>query len=737
MMSRLRSLSQHVAVYIKRGGGGEKVNGIGGYHLYMWPVFPSFHLYRYNVHTHTHTHTLLCVHDSVTSKGVELLDRVEKMDNNQVPGEDYYLELSEDPIKFESVSNLTNVFFDDSKQQVFAVRSGGVTGVLVKGPDCNLNFRMDDKGPVISIKFSPNMNILAIQRTTTSVEFVNYSINSGLDNFEYSQTCRGKNASIQGFVWTYGNEILVITDHGVELFLVNPAKKNVKALKSLSLGVNWYVYCCQSNMILLSSGTIGNQMQALHVTPGNLNKITKFEMEVTPSKPGKLAVSERDVALAVLYGIPCIIVLRHQHGVNKSVGTAYVCVYTVHKMLTIKKSHILKLDMTGRFAINVVDNLIIVHHQASKTSMIFDIMLAGVSDGTVMHHTAVAAPKPIKPYNLKVQGATLSEQVIQSCQLYSPNWVVFQPNIVIDAKLGCLWYIELRLDCLVQLIDDKVQLVEFLLQRKNSKQILLQLLQSYVNDLPITLAEMPPIFDKLNDIYRNHLEHEIQSQMGTPLQNVSKSPSNTSENFAFKALIDQSDIYSHILSKFSSGEIIEPKMIIWVLLEYIRSLTEHGIPVQHYLHELVITTLVQRKAYYQLHQLLQYHVVADSKPLACLLLSLENLYPAAHQLALDMLKRLGNAHEEIIEVLLSKGHILPALRYVRSVGMIEQVSARKFLEAARAQNDPTLFHSVYKFFEQRNMRLHNTTAFTRVPSSKFRRMDRGATRDIELDSLLD
>lgn len=34
----------------------------------------------------------------------------------------------------------------------------------------------------------------------------------------------------------------------------------------------------------------------------------------------------------------------------------------------IKKSHILKLDVSGRFAINVVDNLIIVHHQASKVS---------------------------------------------------------------------------------------------------------------------------------------------------------------------------------------------------------------------------------------------------------------------------------------------------------------------------------------------------------------------------------
>lgn len=255
-------------------------------------------------------------------------------------------------------------------------------------------------------------------------------------------------------------------------------------------------------------------------------------------------------------------------------------------------------------------------------------------------------------------------------------------------------------------------LVEFLMQRSNAKQILIQVLQSFITQLPVSLMEMPTVFNKLNIVYRNYLENEIQNQMGTPLQNNVKNVTTVAENFKYKLLLDQSDMYSHILSKFPENT-IEPKMIVWILLEYIRSLTEHGIPVQHYLYELVITTLVHRKAYYQLHQLLQYHVVADSKPLACLLLSLENLYPAAHQLALDMLKRLGNAHEEIIEVLLSKGHILAALRYVRSVGMADQVSARKFLEAAKATDDATLFHSVFKFFEQRNLRLHNTTAFTK------------------------
>lgn len=54
---------------------------------------------------------------------------------------------------------------------MFTVRSGGVTGVSVIGPSkqTTTKFRMEDKGPVISIKFSPDQQILAIQRTKTSV----------------------------------------------------------------------------------------------------------------------------------------------------------------------------------------------------------------------------------------------------------------------------------------------------------------------------------------------------------------------------------------------------------------------------------------------------------------------------------------------------------------------------------------------------------------------------------------
>lgn len=54
---------------------------------------------------------------------------------------------------------------------MFAVRSGGETGVVVKGPtERNVfTFRLKDRGPLISVKFSYKHKVLAMQRTDHSV----------------------------------------------------------------------------------------------------------------------------------------------------------------------------------------------------------------------------------------------------------------------------------------------------------------------------------------------------------------------------------------------------------------------------------------------------------------------------------------------------------------------------------------------------------------------------------------
>jgi hypothetical protein len=50
---------------------------------------------------------------------------------------------------------------------------------------------------------------------------------------------------------------------------------------------------------------------------------------------------------------------------------------------------------------------------------------------------------------------------------------------------------------------------------------------------------------------------------------------------------------------------------------------------------------------------------------------------------------------------------------VRSTGAVDQVSARKFLEAAKSTGDPTTFFAVFRFFEQRNLRLKGSTTFSK------------------------
>lgn len=50
-------------------------------------------------------------------------------------------------------------------------------------------------------------------------------------------------------------------------------------------------------------------------------------------------------------------------------------------------------------------------------------------------------------------------------------------------------------------------------------------------------------------------------------------------------------------------------------------------------------------------------------------------------------------------------------RFAQSVGLVDQVSARKFLEAAKATENPMIFFTVFRFFEQRNVRLRGNAKF--------------------------
>ncbi|KAL1006429.1 hypothetical protein UPYG_G00072260 [Umbra pygmaea] len=625
--------------------------------------------------------------------------------------EEHYLELCENPVQFENASSVNNVFFDEANKQVFAVRSGGATGVVVKGPDdkSSVAFRMDDKGEVKCIKFSIGNKILAVQRTSKSVDFINFI--PDFPHLEFSQECKTKNASVLGFCWTNWNEIVFITDQGIEFYQVLPDKRSLKLLKSQSINVNWYMYCPETCVLLLSTTVQGNVLQPFAFKSGTMAKMSKFEIElpVVP-KPAKLNLSERDIAVATIYGQLYVMYLKH-HSRNTNSPCAEVVLYQLPRDGACKKTNVLKLNTTGKFALNVVDNLVVVHHQSSQTSIIFDIKLRE-PDCALNIHQPVLPARSIHPYRIPLTGpAAVPTQPPVPCELYSSSWSVFQPDIIISASEGYLWYLQVKLPPAVKLLQDKGKLMDFLLRRRDCKMVILSVCSQMLNgEDKVTLPVVATVFDKLNQVYKEYLEAEQTYTLAVE-SGPARGSTTRERPVRTQAVIDQSDMYTHVLSTFTENKGTCHKFIIAVLMDYIRSLNQFQITVQHYLYELVIKTLVQHNLFYMLHQFLQYHVLSDSKPLACLLLSLESTYAPAHQLSLDMLKRLSTANDEIVEVLLSKQQVLGALRFIRSVGGHDNISARKFLDAARQTTDQMLFYTIFRFFEQRNLRLRGSPSF--------------------------
>uniref|UniRef100_A0A336N2B0 CSON008772 protein n=1 Tax=Culicoides sonorensis TaxID=179676 RepID=A0A336N2B0_CULSO len=617
----------------------------------------------------------------------------------------YYLELSsKNVVRFDSVSQLTNVFFDDSNKQVFSVRSGGATGITVKSPlkpDSAINFIMEasDRGPIRSIKMSPDIGhkILAVQRTENTVEFINFVNNE--PNLSDMILHKSKHI-IFGFIWIHEKEVALISNSGVELFQVMFEKKQLKSLKTCNLTINWFSWCPASNFALLSSSN-GTILTPILIKQGVITKLPIVELD-----PGR-NVLERDVTLGVLYGISSIFILHQTQS-----RLVEIVIYTLNGPgLAPKKSYILRLGHQGRFAINIVDDLVIVHHQASKTSLIFDIMLPGERDPVtgIVTQLPLTSGKPIKPFHLKLPSLSYDTSNTMECELYSPNWVLFQPNIVIDAKLGCLWNLEILLEPLSQHIGDFVKLIDFLLRRTGAKPIVLSVIKELLSTQysGVKLPIIETIFDKLNVIYKNDLDNELYMQMALPNTGITgRNTLNSPKSYESpRVLITQSDMYTNVFTTISESDHIGH-----VLMLYIHSLSKQKITLQHDLSKMIIIDLVKQEKINALHQLLHLNVISESKPLACFLLSLSKIDERLFQTAMDMLARL-NANEIIIEVLLEQGKVIEALRLAKQLS--EQIQARKFLEAAHKTKDPIIFQSVFVFFQQRNVRLRGSPEFLR------------------------
>lgn len=282
-----------------------------------------------------------------------------------------------------------------------------------------LTFCMEDKGPMRSIKFSPDKKLLAVQRTETCVEFLQFINNQ--PNVSDAIVHKGKSSIIYGFVWIHNREVAIISNTGIEIYNVNVEKKQLKSIKSMNLSINWFSWCPTGNLAVLASNN-GMLLTPVLIKQGAITRLSKLEWK------GERGIPERDISLAEIYGKLAILILKPVQ--NRLIE---VVIYLLNGPgLAPRKAHVLRLGHSGRFAMNIVDDLIVVHHQviffqvispkfiikifrilsqATCTSLLFDIQMNGEKDANgVTFHDPLTAARPIKPFQLKLPSLSLDGQ---------------------------------------------------------------------------------------------------------------------------------------------------------------------------------------------------------------------------------------------------------------------------------------------------------------------------------------
>lgn len=127
-------------------------------------------------------------------------------------------------------------------------------------------------------------------------------------------------------------------------------------------------------------------------------------------------IQESRVTVCQIYGIMTVLLLE-----TNASGMMEMEVYQLNGPgLAPRKCHVLRLGLMGPFAVNIVDNLIVVHHQISATSLLFDLGLSGEIIDNVIYHKSITTPRSIKPFALKLPSLSPDGETMQ-CDLCKTN----------------------------------------------------------------------------------------------------------------------------------------------------------------------------------------------------------------------------------------------------------------------------------------------------------------------------
>jgi hypothetical protein len=181
--------------------------------------------------------------------------------------------------------------------------------------------------------------------------------------------------------------------------------------------------------------------------------------------------------------------------------------------------------------------------------------------------------------------------------------------------------------------------------------------------------------------------------------------------------LTQVDIYNIILPFLDTS--ISKKYLLSIVLELVYAIRSHGKETEDFIDEFLVILTMRSKTTLMLNILA---IVKDSNRIAKLLITVSSSSSTPNttkeflfSFGLDMLNRLEK-YDQVIELLLSRGRLLECISFVRGKGLLKFISPKQFFDRIERNEDgeiqdELMFYNIFRFMEQRNIFLHNSSKF--------------------------
>ncbi|KAL6522373.1 hypothetical protein OROMI_031645 [Orobanche minor] len=372
-----------------------------------------------------------------------------------------------------------SLFYDDGNKLILSLTSNQVFSwqTAPYNPYVAPSSDPITEGPVLSIRYSLDLRLLAIQRSRHEIQIWNKETGE-----TSSQKCRSESESILGFFWTDCPtcDIVFVKTSALEFYSYSTESRLLHLVETKKINISWYIYTHESRLVLLASGMQCKSFSGYQLSSAGIIRLPRFEMVMTkPEENDRPILAAEDVHLITVYGrIYCLQFDRIAMILN---------LYRFYRDAVVQQGSL--PACSNRIAVSVVDNILLVHQVEANVVIIYDIYADS--------RAPISAPLPLflRGYSKanaassqtigKTAGASESINLTDTeITIYGDQWNFIVPDLICDVSNGFLWKINVDLEAISASSSEVRLILEFLQRRKleadKAKQLCLAIVRTII-----------------------------------------------------------------------------------------------------------------------------------------------------------------------------------------------------------------------------------------------------------------